>query len=194
VIAFHLIISAYGFWLPNDPRGSWSDFVAAWELRKFGPATKVNDGRNYAKDPHDAALRRHAKLALKYPTVRFNDVQRQAVAQGFGQACIDGAYRCRACCIGYDHAHLVLDQHLRDITVIAGHLKSAATKSLTVAGVHPLGGFTGIRGRAPTPWSVGCWKVFIDQSQQLENAIGYVRRHPEKERLAPQSWKFVLGT
>ena len=29
---YHLIISAYGFWLPNDPRGSWSDFVGAWEL------------------------------------------------------------------------------------------------------------------------------------------------------------------
>ena len=50
VLASHLIISAYGFWLPNDPRGSWSDFVGSWELLKFGPATKVNDSRNYAKD------------------------------------------------------------------------------------------------------------------------------------------------
>ena len=55
MIAFHLIISAYGFWLPNDPRGSWSDFVAAWELRKFGPATKVNGRHSYAHDPHDFA-------------------------------------------------------------------------------------------------------------------------------------------
>ena len=38
VLAYHLILTAYGFWLPNDPRGSWSDFVRAWELRRFGPA------------------------------------------------------------------------------------------------------------------------------------------------------------
>lgn len=28
----HIILSAYGFWLPNDPRGPWSDFVGAYEL------------------------------------------------------------------------------------------------------------------------------------------------------------------
>ena len=56
--AFHLIISAYGFWLPNDPRGSWSDFVGSWELYKFGPATKTTETRSLAHDPHDVALRR----------------------------------------------------------------------------------------------------------------------------------------
>ena len=37
VRAYHLIITTYGFWLPTDPRGSWSDFVRAWELFRFGP-------------------------------------------------------------------------------------------------------------------------------------------------------------
>lgn len=31
---YHAIFSAYGFWLPNDPRGSWSDFVRAWHFFK----------------------------------------------------------------------------------------------------------------------------------------------------------------
>lgn len=30
ILAFHSIISAYGFWLPNEPRGSWYDFVYSW--------------------------------------------------------------------------------------------------------------------------------------------------------------------
>jgi hypothetical protein len=38
---YHLIISAYGFWLPSDPRGSWSEFVGAWELLKFGGPTRA---------------------------------------------------------------------------------------------------------------------------------------------------------
>lgn len=32
---YHLIWGAYGFWLPNDPRGSWSDFVYSWELERL---------------------------------------------------------------------------------------------------------------------------------------------------------------
>ncbi len=191
MIAFHLIISAYGFWLPNDPRGSWSDFVGSWELLKFGPATKVHDRRSYAKDPHDVALRRAAKNALKYPPVRFNDAQRIAIAEGFAVACEDADYRCVACCIGHDHAHLAILKHHREITTIAGHLKAYATRALTAAAVHPLHGHFGKRGGLPTPWSEGCWKVFVDNPTQLVAAIGYITRHPDKEGLRAQRWSFL---
>lgn len=191
ILGTHLIISAYGFWLPNDPRGSWSDFVGSWELYKFGPATKVNDSRNYAKDSHDISLRREAKRALKYPPVRFNDAQRNAIATGFARASTEAQYLCLACCIGHDHAHLVLGRHDRDPEVIAGHLKSNATRELTSLGIHPLNGFTGKRGGLPTPWSEGCWKVFIDDEAQLGSAIKYVQRHPQKEGLPAQSWDFA---
>ena len=30
ILGFHVVFGAYGFWLPNDPRGSWSDFVGSW--------------------------------------------------------------------------------------------------------------------------------------------------------------------
>jgi REP element-mobilizing transposase RayT len=191
VIAFHLIISAYGFWLPNDLRGSWSDFVASWELYKFGgPATKVNDARSYAHDPHDVNFRRSAKEHLKYPPVRFDEKQREAIAQGFGVACADSNYLIPACCIGYDHAHLIIERHEREITSIAGHLKSAATRALTGVGIHPLNGHIGKRGGLPTPWSEGCWKVFIDDVEQLACAIAYVDRHPLKEGMTRQDWGF----
>ena len=32
VLAYQVILSFYVFWPPNDPRGSWSDWVASWEL------------------------------------------------------------------------------------------------------------------------------------------------------------------
>ncbi len=191
IIGYHLILSAYGFWLPNDPRGSWSDFVGSWELYKFGPATKVNDQRNYANDPHDIALRRATKQALKYPPVRFNDAQRQAIANGFARACGDAKYVCHAYCIGYDYAHLVYERHEREPEVVAGHLKSHATRELTRLGIHPLNGHIGKRGGLPTPWSEGCWTVFIDNDAQLHAAIRYVERHAEKEGLAKQHWSFV---
>jgi REP element-mobilizing transposase RayT len=191
LIAFHLIVSAYGFWLPNDPRGSWSDFVASWELLKFGPATKATDRRSHAHDSHHVALRRSAKEALKYPPVRFNDAQRRAIAEGFGRACATADYRCLACCIGHDHAHLVIERHPREITVIAGHLKADATRALAAGGIHPLTDCVGRRGGAPTPWSEGCWKVFIDAPAQRAAAIDYVTRHPEKKGLPAQSGPFL---
>ena len=43
VHGYHVIWGTYGFWLPNDPRGSWSDFVASWELLRFGAATKSQE-------------------------------------------------------------------------------------------------------------------------------------------------------
>jgi len=78
VIGFHVILTAYGFWLPNDPRGSWSDFVGAWELVRFGRATKTDERRSLAKKRHDRRTRLAAKDALKYPPVRFNGLKQEA--------------------------------------------------------------------------------------------------------------------
>src|SRR5918993_1348301 len=67
VLWYHLIITAYGFWLPKHPRGSWPDFVGAWELYKFGPATKTNEKRSLVHDSHDVALCSAAKAAKNSP-------------------------------------------------------------------------------------------------------------------------------
>ena len=48
-----LIMTTCGFRLPNDPRGSWSDWMRQWELYAFGAATKVETRRSVAKQPHD---------------------------------------------------------------------------------------------------------------------------------------------
>ena len=45
---YHVIFSTYGFWLPNDPRGSGSDVVRNKQLRKFGKATKVTTQQSVA--------------------------------------------------------------------------------------------------------------------------------------------------
>ncbi len=57
IVGYHTIFGMYGFWLPNDPRGSWSDFVGAWTLFRYGSATKTNDRRSAAHDAHDRAER-----------------------------------------------------------------------------------------------------------------------------------------
>ena len=188
---YHLIMTSYGFWLPNDPRGSWSDFVGSWELYKFGDATKVDTKRSLAHDPHDRANRLAAKAALKYPPVRFDEKQRQAVARGFGIAIGESNYVLHALCIGHDHSHAIVARHDRSIEQIARHLKSKATMALTKDGVHPLLSFRNNDGTIPTPWAANCWSVFINDEAQLAAAIAYVERHPQKEGLPAQSYDFV---
>jgi hypothetical protein len=46
ILAFHLILAPYGSWFPNDPRGSWSQFVAAWELFRSGGKAKSSTPRD----------------------------------------------------------------------------------------------------------------------------------------------------
>src|SRR5437870_11319972 len=84
VRAYHVIFSAYGFWLPNDPRGSWSDYVRSWELfLAAGPATKVDTRRSVAGAAHDYESRKRGKAALVRPPVVFTGRQAQAVGDGF---------------------------------------------------------------------------------------------------------------
>lgn len=187
---YHAIMTAYGFWLPNDPRGSWSDFVASWELYKFGPATKTNVKRSLAHEPHDQTLRLAARKSLRYPPVRFNARQRDLIAQGFEKAIREGGYSVLALCIGHDHSHAIISRHDRTIERIAGHLKGKATMALNDANAHPLSNLRTSSG-IPTPWSEGIWSVFINDAVQLRAAIQYVQRHPKKEGLTPAEYDFL---
>ena len=188
---YHAIFTAYGFWLPNDPRGSWSDFVGAWELYRFGPATKTDERRSLAHDPHDRATRLAAKAALKYPPVRFDADQRQCVADGLARACAESGIAVHAAAIGFDHAHAVVSRHEKSIEQVVGQFKGRATQAMRAAGLHPLQRFAVGDGVPPTPWAGGCWSVFINDEAQLRAAIAYVERHPLKEGLPAQHWPFV---
>ena len=65
---YHVIIPHYGFWLPNDPRGSWSEFVASWELVRFGKTTRHLEQRTLAQlTDEERRLREEMQSALKYP-------------------------------------------------------------------------------------------------------------------------------
>jgi REP element-mobilizing transposase RayT len=188
---FHVILSTYGFWLPNDPRGSWSDFVRNWELRLFGPATKVQTRQSVAANPHDHAVRQAAKAASMYPEVKFTGKQALSVANGFRQAVEESEYLIHACSILPQHVHLVFGPHKRDIRRIVGHLRGRATQQLQRDGLHPLLNFRKKDGTVPSPWGRGSWTVFIYSEEHMRAAIKYVNDNPLKEGKLRQKWSFV---
>ena len=111
ILAYHVIFGAYGFWLPNDPRGSWSEFVGSWELFRYGPATTTSETRSVASRDHDRAQRLQAKEALDRPPVQFTGIQARAIGRGFARYAERSGLDVWACAILPDHVHLVLGRH-----------------------------------------------------------------------------------
>ena len=191
VIAYHATFAAYGFWLPNEGRGSWSTEVWAPHLKRFGEATKTTERRSLANRPHDRDRRRQMRDALLYPAVRFNQTQRDAIATGIADIIPKIDLHLLACAIMWDHVHVVTLRHREPIEEIVGYLKRAATRALTRAQVHPLAGYETSRGRIPTPWVEGGWNRYLNGWHEIVDAIGYVQANPRKCGLPPQRFGFV---
>lgn len=192
VLAYHLIITTYGFWLPNDPRGSWSDFVRAWELFKFaGPATRTVERRSVARDAHDRRLRLETKERLARDPVEFTGRQARAVVRGFGKYCCKSGCIVHACSILPCHVHMVVKRHRYSIERVSQQMKGWATRELIAEGLHPFGDVRYRNGITPTPWGRRCWSVFLDCEEDILRAVDYVDRNPIKEGKQAQSWNLV---
>lgn len=191
ILAYHVIFGAYGFWLPNDPRGSGSDAVWAKHLKPFGPATKVNTRHSVADHSHDRHARLEAKRHLLYPPVRFNGLQARAVARGICDVSATLELTNYACCVMPDHVHLVVARHRETVESITGFLKRSATRRLTEEGLHPLSDFRSNSGRKPSPWVRGGWHVYLDTHERVNRAINYVNDNPVKAGMKPQKWSFI---
>jgi REP element-mobilizing transposase RayT len=192
VHGYHVIMPAYGFWLPNDPRGSWSDFVGKWELTRFGRTTKHLPRRTLEQlSPEEVALRDEARKSLKYPPVCFTGVQARAIAAGFAHAARRNGYTIWACAIMPEHTHLVIARHRYKVEQIANLLKGAATRELLKQGLHPLAKYAPPNECPPAMWAVNAWRAFLDSEEAIESAIGYVEENPLREGKPTQKWSFV---
>jgi hypothetical protein len=187
VLAYHCILGFYGFWLPNDPRGSGSDYIASWELFRYGPATKSHSRRSVAHKPHDHELRLSAKDALKHPPIEISGRQALAIAQGFWTASQEAGYRFHACAILPDHLHLVIGWHWRDIRLLVGHLRAQATRAVRKLALPPFHD-----DNAVPVWGAHGWNVALDSPQAVDRAIAYADDNPEKEGLPRQRWQMVV--
>lgn len=191
ILAHHIIFGAYGYWLPNDPRGSESLLVRGEKLQEFGPATKVEGHAFVARKRHDRALRLEAKKVLDHEPVLFSGVQALAVATGFGNCAARTGATVWACSVMPDHAHLVVAAHRYEIEKLCNLLKGDATRELTRQEVHPFQGQVGPKNRVPSCFARKWWVIYKDNEAAVLNAIEYVERNPLKAGLPRQTWSFV---
>lgn len=177
IIGFHCIFTAYGFWLPNEPRGSYSTFVGAWDLLQFGPATQVNTRRSVAGRDYDHNLKNQMQTNFKHSPVRFTGRQALIIGQSMGEL----SYVIHALAIMPDHVHVVFAYAQQSIGRVVGHVKAHATRRL-----HENGWFAD-----HTPWAKRAWHVYLDSDQDMKRAIRYVQDNPLRAGLRPQRWSVV---
>ena len=189
---YHVILPMYGFWLPNDPRGSWSDFVRRWELVRFGKPNKTIERREVEElTEREREQRELAKQALQFSPVSITGRQALTIANGFAEKSRKSGYTIWACSILPEHTHLVIARHSYKVEQIANLLKGAATSQIIKEQQHPLAAYAEPGKRPPRMWSAHEWKVYLDSEEAIESAIEYVEDNPEKEQKPRQKWSFV---
>ncbi len=189
---YHVILPCYGFWLPNDPRGSWSDFVARWELLRFGKTTRHFQQRTLAQLSRvELAQREAARKALKYHPVTLSRQQALSVANGFRAKAERSAYTIWACSILPEHTHLVIARYRYKVEQIVNLLRGEATRQLMTDNNHPLARYAKLGKSPPHVWARHQWKTYLDSEEAIENAIAYVVENPIKEGKPKQTWSWV---
>jgi REP element-mobilizing transposase RayT len=175
IIAYHAIFTTYGTWLPNDPRGSYSKDVYTQELRSLG---RAKYGKQKPKPQRNTLLNfwTESKDSLSRKPFFINDIARPIAASAFASVIKRLNLYVPACAIMNDHVHILIFSSGYRIEYIVNQLKGNATKALKLN--H-------------TPWTRGCWKIFIDDIDTLKTAVKYINANPANAGLSPQSWDFV---
>jgi REP element-mobilizing transposase RayT len=181
VLAHHLMWSAYGCWLPNDPRGSSSDAIRE---EKLAPLGEVHSGRKPIQPPSSTirSFYHKADPLLDHDRWLLNDEDIVFVAVSVGQTIRERGYTCYGCAIMPDHVHLIIRRHRDRAEQMLAGFQENSRAALITAGRRP----------AEHPvWGGPGWKVFLSSAEAIQNCVNYVRDNPIKARRPAQNWDFV---
>lgn len=181
VIASHIILTGYGHWLPNDPRGSMSPRVWSRGLRElaephYGPKQQQPSIRELR------TFHQRAADKLAHPPLWFNAAYRQAIAEAFHTVMQHHGYTCFACAIVTNHAHLIIRRHREKAREMIHRLKTESAARLRaepdIPDEHPI-------------WSDDPYPKFLHTPADVRRTIAYVNNIFAKSKLPPQQYSFI---
>jgi REP element-mobilizing transposase RayT len=181
VIAYHRIWTAYGWWLPNDPRGSGSRSLHNDVFAELGD---LHFGRK-AVQPMGRVVRefyREAAPLLRFELKQFTPIERQWIGVAIDRAIAAEKYTCYACAVMPDHVHILIRKHRQSAEPITDVLKNASRDRIRESDSWP--------SDHPV-WGGGGWKVFLDHPDEVRRTIRYIERNPLPLSESVQSWPFV---
>lgn len=181
VVGYHLIWTLYGWWLPNDPRGSSSHEIRVERIADLGD---LHHGRK-AVQPLPVELREFyakAQAVLKHELLTLSDPGIQVVGDSFARAIREAKYTCYACAIMPDHVHALIRRHRDKAEVMIERLQIESRAALIEAGLRP--------PEHPV-WGGPGWKRFLNTREDIERIVRYIKMNPIKARRPAQRWSFV---
>jgi REP element-mobilizing transposase RayT len=181
VLGYHLVWTAYGWWLPNDPRGSMSQAIESDVIAQLG---ELHYGRKRIQ-PASRDIRgfyERAAEVLKYPLLRFSRAEMTAIAEAFAEVITRERYTCYACAIMPDHIHALIRKH-RDLA------EDMIEKLQGESGVRVIE--MGERQLDHPVWGGPGWKVYLDSTEDFWRTVRYIEKNPREARLPAQKWLFV---
>ncbi len=191
IIAHHLIWTVYGWWLPNDPRGSGSQHIACDVIAQLG---QLHFGRKGVQ-PAAVDVRRfyeQAKHVLKYELITLSPAAFAVIGEAFAETIKTQQYTCYACAVMPDHVHILVRKHKHTAEQMIENLKSASRLSKMRLGVRLSN--TGLFPTDHPFWTGGRgWKVFLDHPGEVERTIGYIDSNPMQMRMPRQTWPFITA-
>ena len=170
VAGFHLIWTAYGWWLPNDPRGSSSHEIRVERIAQLG---ELHHGRKPIQPPSRAihAFYEQARQVLTHPLLTFVEEDRRIIGDSFQSAIAAQRYTCYGCAIMPDHVHLLIRKHKHHAETMIENLQAASKGALVVAQR---------RGPEHPAWGGPGWRVFLYTQDDIRRTVHFIHENPPK--------------
>jgi len=183
VIAYHLIWTAYGSWLPNDPRGSTSTTIASDPIAELGP---LHYGRRKIQPSRETVRQfyQRADEVLEFRRILFAPQEFETIAAGLSEGVGENGYTCYAAAIMPDHVHLVIRKHRHAAEEMIARLQTRTRLAVysqradLLDAEHPV-------------WTTGGWNGFLRTPKRVHAMIQYVEQNPIKQKLLAPDWPFV---
>jgi REP element-mobilizing transposase RayT len=183
IVGHHLIWTAYGWWLPTDPRGSMSREVRKESLIDLGD---LHYGRKRIQPANWQVKQFYAAVAesLQFNLLKFSSDEVTAVADAFEKTINKRGYTCYACAIMPEHIHVLIRRH-RDLPEAMMEAFQEDSR-LAVLDLK-----SKLRGIDHPVWGGPGWKVFLNTPFDMHRIVRYIENNPMKIGLPKQQWPFV---
>jgi len=181
IAGYHLIWTAYGWWLPNDPRGSTSREIRCAAIAGLG---ELHYGRKKAQ-PAGRVIREFydaARLVLKHSLLALSQEDMEAIGAAFAEVMRQQNYTCYGCALMPDHVHVLIRKHRHLAETMIAHLQDASRQAVLRLGQRPLD---------HPVWGGPGWKVYLETQDDIARTVQYIRENPTKTGRPPQDWPFV---
>jgi REP element-mobilizing transposase RayT len=168
IAGYHLVWTAYGWWLPNDPRGSSSHTIHCADIAELGALhhgrKKIQPAGRVIRDFYEAA-----KGSLRHELRPFDEREIDVIGRAFGDVIRRRTYTCYACAVMPDHVHLLIRKHRDDAETMIEELQAASRDA-----IHEMKRFD----REHPIWGGPGWKVFLETTEEMRRVVRYVEENP----------------